>query len=120
MSLSEQVPIVPKEVSEDNRLDYRSKGLLCVLIMKAGEWNGSLAKLVEFVTPRDEEGKVIRELKGEGKAAVRVCIQKLEKLGYLRRELRHDEKGKFSGYEYKVLIPPKPVAVTKQQKPSSD
>ena len=115
MSLSEEYCLVPKEALEDDRLDYRSKGLLCVLIVKADEWNNSLKKLVEYVTPRDEEGKIIRELKGEGKAAVRVCIQKLEKLGYLRRERLHDERGKFSGYYYKVIIPPKAVAEPKQR-----
>lgn len=120
MSLSAQFSVIPREVFDDKRLDYRAKGLLCVLITRSEEWKGSITNLVEFVTPRDKDGNIIRELKGEGKAAIRCSIQKLEKLGYLRRIPQHDEKGMFSGYEYRLMIPPAPVAITKQETPSSD
>ena len=106
MSLSIMYAVIPNEVFEDKRLDYRTRGLLCTIMTRTEDWKFSVSSLAELVIPRDNNGNVIERLKGVGKGAIRTSILKLEELGYLKRIPQQDEKGLFSGYEYKLLLPP--------------
>ena len=106
MTLSGKKTVIPNEVFEDRRLDYRTKGILCTIISRADSERFSVSGLAELVIPRDNEGNAIKQLKGEGKGAIRTSILKLEKLGYLKRIHMQDEKGMFTGFEYRLMIPP--------------
>lgn len=106
MTLS-SMTVIPSEVFEDRRLDYRTKGVLCTIITQANDdGKFSVSSLAELVIPRDSDGNEITQLKGEGKGAIRTSILKLEKLGYLKRIHMQDEKGMFTGFEYRLMIPP--------------
>lgn len=105
MTLSGKKTVIPNEVFEDRRLDYRTKGILCTIISRADSERFSVSFLAELVIPRDNEGNAIKQLKGEGKASIRTSILKLEELGYLKRIPLQDEKGLFIGYEYRLMIP---------------
>lgn len=108
--------IIPNEVFIDRHLDYRAKGLLCTIFSLPNNWDFSILGLVELVTPRDKNNEVIKSEKGEGKDAVRVSLQLLERRGYLERIPTKNNKGFFDGYDYKLNIPP----VLLGNKPSSE
>lgn len=105
--MRERYSIIPNEVFLDRRLDYRSKGVLCTIFSLPNGWDFSVRGLVELVTPRDEHGNEIAG-RGEGKAAITATIKNLEELGYLERIRTTDMKGHFTGYDYKLNIPPSP------------
>lgn len=98
--------IIPNEVFTDRYLDYRAKGLLCTIFSLPNNWDFSILGLVELVTPRDKNNEIIKSERGEGKDAVRVSLQLLERRGYLERIPTKTSKGFFDGYDYKLNIPP--------------
>lgn len=89
--------VVPNEALFDKRLDFRSRGLLSTMLALPDGWNFSLDGLCELVN---------EDKRGEGKDAVRSAVIHLETLGYLQRVLTKSFDGKFSGYDYKINIPP--------------
>ncbi len=97
--IQDRYSVIPNEVFTDRRLDYRSRGVLCTLLSLPNGWDFSILGLAELVNPDVEE-------KGEGKYAIRICLQKLEKLGYLQRIQSKNDNGKYAGYDYKINIPP--------------
>ena len=106
--IREKYSVIPNEIFTDRRLDYRSKGVLCVLLSLPNGWDFSVKTLVNLVTPKDEEIKDLPKLRNEGDTAIRATVQYLEQLGYLERIPCKDNKGKFTGYDYKINIPPEP------------
>lgn len=105
----EKFSVIPKEVFMDRRLDYRSRGVLCTLISLPNGWNFSVRALLDIVTPTDDEGAKLQQWKNEGRDAITSCLQKLEKLGYVKRLPAKNEKGQFTGYDYEINIPPIPM-----------
>lgn len=105
----EKFSVIPKEVFMDRRLDYRSRGVLCTLISLPNGWDFSVRALLDIVTPTDDEGAKIQQWKNEGDNAIRTVLHKLERLGYLERCQAKNERGKFTGYDYKINIPPIPM-----------
>ena len=91
--------VVANEIFWDKRLDYRSKGLLATLLALPDGWNFSVRGLEALVTPEDGEKK------GERKDTINTWLNKLENFGYLERIQAKDERGKFDGYDYKIIIP---------------
>ena len=106
--IKDKYSIIPNEVFFDKRLDYRSKGLLCTIFSLPNGWEFSVRGLVELVTQRDGDGIELAHQRGEGDAAIRAAIHYLEHLGYLKRTPTKDTKGKFTGYDYELNIPPIP------------
>ena len=105
--IRDKFSIITNEVFCDKRLDYRSKGLLCTIFSLPNGWDFSVRGLVELVTQRDESGATVTP-RGEGDKAIRAAVHYLETLGYLERTPTKDNKGKFTGYDYKLNIPPVP------------
>ena len=97
--IQDRYSVIPNEVFTDRRLDYRSRGVLGTLLSLPNGWDFSILGLAELVVSNTDE-------KGEGKDAIRICLQKLEKLGYLQRIQSKDSEGKYAGYDYKINIPP--------------
>lgn len=106
--IRDKYSIIPNEVFWDKRLDYRSRGLLCTIFSLPNGWDFSVRGLVELVTQRDESGATVTP-RGEGDKAIRAAVHYLEALGYLERTPTKDKKGKFTGYDYKLNIPPVPL-----------
>ena len=104
--IRDKYSIIPNEVFMDKRLDYRSRGLLCTIFSLPNGWEFSVRGLVELVTLRDDDGIALAHQRGEGDKAIRAAIHYLEHLGYLERTPTKDTKGKFTGYDYKLNIPP--------------
>lgn len=103
--LRDRYSIIPNEVFMDRRLDFRAKGILCTIFSLPNGWEFSVKGLVELVTQRDDQGNELSG-RGEGKAAVDSAIRHLEALGYLERIPTKDRRGHFTGYDYKLNIPP--------------
>lgn len=110
--IRDKYSIIPNEVFWDKRLDYRSRGLLCTIFSLPNGWDFSVRGLVKLVTQRDEDGVIITPQRGEGDKAIRAAVHYLENLGYLERTPTKDNKGKFTGYDYKLNIPPIPRGET--------
>lgn len=91
--------VIPNEVFNDKRLDFRSRGILCTLLSLPSGWDFSVQGLAALVTSEDEN------YKGEKRDAIQVCLWRLEKLGYLER-VQTFKGGRFAGYDYKINIPP--------------
>ena len=110
--IKDKYSIIPNEVFFDKRLDYRSRGLLCTIFSLPNGWEFSIPGLVALVTESDENGTRLDDCRGEKKDAVRAAIQYIERLGYLERIPCKDSKGQFSGYDYKINIPPASIDKT--------
>ena len=110
--IKDKYSIIPNEVFFDKRLDYRSRGLLCTIFSLPNGWEFSIHGLVALVNETDENGNRLDDCRGEKKDAVSAAIQHIERLGYLERIPCKDSKGQFSGYDYKINIPPVPIDKT--------
>lgn len=70
------------------QLSLKAKGLLSSLLASPPGWSASVAGYV--ATCKD------------GKAAVTAALKELEEAGYVVRQRKHDDKGRFLGMEYIV------------------
>ena len=90
--------MVNKRVVLDPRLSYRAKGVLIYLLSRPDDW---------IVYERE-----IAKHSTDGPWSVKMAIRELIAAGYITREkLRHQDTGKYQGYQYTVrespLHPPK-------------
>lgn len=89
--------VIPNDALFDKRLDFRARGVLSTIIALPDGWDFSVDGLVKLVCDTE---------RGEGRSAVTSTIQHLEKLGYLERVQTKSANGKFTGFDYRVNIPP--------------
>jgi len=87
MSVDAEFHIMPNAFSRDRRLSYKARGILGELMSHA---EGRKVSLQELAEDKDDERDHC-----EGIAAVRTGINELERYGYLVRENRRSEKGKY-------------------------
>lgn len=84
--------MLSKKIIDDNRLSWQAKGILIYLISKPDNWTVYEADIIASAT--------------NGRDSVKKAIKELEEFGYLRKEKKRDEKGKFIGWEYYVFENP--------------
>lgn len=77
----------------DERLSFKSKGILLYLLSKPDDWQVYEVDLQQHAD--------------DGKTSVSNGIQELMEYGYIEREIRRNDKGHFKGYDYRVYeVPP--------------
>ena len=80
----------------DRRLGMKERGLFLTLLSLPDNWEFSVIGLSKILP--------------DGKAAIQTTVQKLEKLGYLKRVQAKGEKGKFAGYDWEIIPLPEEEA----------
>ncbi|RUW81529.1 helix-turn-helix domain-containing protein [Mesorhizobium sp. M2A.F.Ca.ET.067.02.1.1] len=85
---ADQYAIIPNAVASDDRLTFEERGVLVYLLAKPHDWNVSVKNL-------QNQG-------GIGRDKVYRILQKLEEVGYLKREQTKSSDGRFGAYNYTV------------------
>jgi hypothetical protein len=85
---ADQYAIIPNAVASDDRLTFEERGVLVYLLAKPHDWNVSVKNL-------QNQG-------GIGRDKVYRILQKLEEVGYLKREQTKSADGRFGAYNYTV------------------
>ena len=76
----------------DSRLSLKAVGLLSKMLSLPENWDYTIHGLTYICK--------------EGRDAIQGAVVELEEAGYIRRQQRHDEAGKFAGYEYVIYEAP--------------
>lgn len=84
--------IISSNILRDENLSIRDRGLLCTLLSLPDNWEFSIVGLTKILP--------------DGKDTIRASLQRLEKLGYLKRVQAKDSAGKFTGYDYQLSETP--------------
>lgn len=82
--------VLPNAVAQDPRLNLATKGLFWLMFSLPDGWDFSVRGLAAFAGGTH----------GTGRSAITAALKTLEDAGYMLREQRHDEKGKFTGNTY--------------------
>ena len=80
--------IVPNEIIKNETLSWKSKSILIYLLSLPDSWSINIANITNMAT--------------DGKDGVKAGIKELEKAGYIYKESKRGEKGKFSGIIYNI------------------
>lgn len=72
----------------DSRLSLKAVGLLSKMLSLPEDWDYTIRGLTHICR--------------EGRDAIQGAIVELEEAGYIQRQQRHDENGKFAGNEYVI------------------
>lgn len=81
---------IPNAWARDERIGYRAKGILLLLMSHQDGWRITLEHLVDGP---------------DGISAIRTAIQQLEQAGYLQRSLLRDNKNRVEGSEWVISDP---------------
>lgn len=90
----------------DDRLSWKAKGLLSYLLSKPDNWEIYVSDLLKRAT--------------DGRDSIYAGLKELEKAGYLRRNRKHNENGRFDGYEYVIYERPQEEPLTADAKDRLD
>jgi hypothetical protein len=80
--------VVDNDAFKRNDLSLGAKGLLIFLLTLPDDWQIYKSSLHNHFT--------------NGKHAISTAFDELKNMGYIKSELKHDDKGKFAGYDYTV------------------
>ncbi|MFK0063417.1 helix-turn-helix domain-containing protein [Streptomyces werraensis] len=76
----------------DNRISLKAKGLFGLISTHSDGYGLTVSR--------------IRKWCKEGRDAIRTALEELEAFGYLEREQKHDDEGKFDGVVYRITDMP--------------
>lgn len=91
LSFDDQFTQVPNAWLRDERLSYRARGILAMVLSHRAGWAVNTA---DMTTDR------------EGRDAVRSAVSELERAGYLVRERLHGDGGRIAGMAWILQEPP--------------
>lgn len=83
---------VHKNFIHDDNLSWKAKGILLYLLSRPDDWQIYESELVRHST--------------DGLSGLKTGIKELEKVGYIQRTRKRDDKGRLKEYEYAVYENP--------------
>lgn len=83
---------VHKSFIHDDNLSWKAKGILLYLLSRPDDWQIYETELVRHST--------------DGLSGLKTGIKELEKVGYIQRTRKRDDKGRLKEYEYAVYEKP--------------
>ena len=91
--LTANFSIVKRVGFEDERLSWKSKGILAYLLTRPDDWQTYL--------------KQLEKVSKDGRESTANAVKELQKFGYMRKKAKQDENGKFCGWDWEVYGSPK-------------
>ena len=83
---------VHKNFIHDNNITFKAKGILLYLLSRPDDWQIYESEILKHTN--------------DGKDSLKSGIRELEKIGYVERIRKRDDKGHLNGYEYLVYEHP--------------
>lgn len=94
---------IDKTGPEDPNLSWKAKGILAYILCKPDDWQVYISEITKHSK--------------DGKESTRTGVKELIDAGYIIRERKHDEGGKFLGYDYQVFE--RPTVIRKSENGST-
>lgn len=94
---SESFTIIPNETLQDTSLSFEAKGLLSIILSLPDDW------IIRKEWMR-------KQCPSCGRDRLDRILKELQQVGYMTKELKHDENGKLAGYDWIIYDLKQPQA----------
>lgn len=98
--------IIQNNILKNQDLNLRARGLLCTLLSLPDKWEFSIYGLTKIFPDKE--------------SAIKKALSDIEAAGYLKRERKRGERGRYCGWVWSIFDTPQPKEEEAKQEDSTD